>query len=741
MSKGKSAVCFGLIVFLLTLGFGLIDNKVSSQKLRFAKTDDGDLAELTVEIASLNTRRRQTENSSESLRIKDSMSALAEKRFEKLSKLIEDNPADVLRFALPEEVLDNLPEELQKYFEKREEIEGELEVVAECEETNGRTLYHLNTGNERLSLHFSKHPEEELLTGSRVRVKGVRVGDAIAADESSSKNESEGLSITEPTALANTTGEIKVLVLLVNFQDDQRQPYTASQANNLMFNNSNGSSVTNYYREASYGQTWVTGDTYGYFTLPMNTGGCDYHAQIASYAKQAATNAGINLAAYDKYMYVFPKMNCTYTGRASIGGKDSWINGSLILRTTAHELGHTLGLYHSKALDCGAEVIGNACTTVEYGHPVDMIGATSMTGHFHPFQKERLGWLNYGNMPPITTVQSSGNYLITGNSIQDTNPKGLRILLSQDSIGRKTWYYVEFRRPFGFDSYISSNSSFMNGVLITRDSEANGSDNYLLDMTPETSSWTDSALLVNRSFSDPSIRLTITPVSVSSSGAVVNVSFGEVPCNLANPTITVNPSATQWLGAGDSVNYSVSITNNNSSNCSANTFNLQTNTPSGWTSSTSLANLYIAPGATVTANLQITSPGGESNGFYSAGVNAVNASSPTYSASAALSLAVYSSLNVSVSTNQTSYTSSQSVVVSSTVRANGSPLAGANVIFTITKPNGATTSGTSTSSSTGAASFSYRFNKKKDPPGTYLVTANADANGISGSGSTSFVLR
>jgi hypothetical protein len=317
----------------------------------------------------------------------------------------------------------------------------------------------------------------------------------------------------------------------------------------------------------------------------------------------------------------------------------------------------------------------------------------------------------------------------------------LKILKSEDSLGRKTWYYVEFRRPVGFDSYISGNSSFMNGVLITRDSEANGSENYLLDMTPETSSWTDSALLVNRSFSDPSIGLTITPVSVSSSGAIVNVSFGEVPCNLANPTISVNPSATQWLGAGGSVSYSVTVTNNNSSNCSANTFNLQTALPSGWTFSMPSSSLYIAPGATATANLQITSPGSGSNGFYLAGISAVNVSSSSYTASVALNLAIYSSLNVGVSTNQTSYTSNQSVIVSSNVTANGSPIAGANVSFIITKPNGTTISGNSTSSSSGAASFSYRFNKKKDPPGTYLVTVNAGANGISGSGSTSFVLR
>jgi hypothetical protein len=58
------------------------------------------------------------------------------------------------------------------------------------------------------------------------------------------------------------------LVLLVNFQNDQRQPFTLDQVNNLIFNSSNTSSVTNFYRENSYQQTGITGNVQGYFTLP-----------------------------------------------------------------------------------------------------------------------------------------------------------------------------------------------------------------------------------------------------------------------------------------------------------------------------------------------------------------------------------------------------------------------------------------------------------------------------------------
>ena len=98
-----------------------------------------------------------------------------------------------------------------------------------------------------------------------------------------------------------------------------------------------------------------------------------------------------------------------------------------------------------------------------------------------------------------------------------TNSKALRI---KTALG--DWLYVEYRRPVGFDSYISTNANLMNGVLVHYfDGGPNGV--YLLDMTPATSSWSDPALPVGTTFQDAAGKVSITPTGLNAANAIVSV--------------------------------------------------------------------------------------------------------------------------------------------------------------------------------------------------------------------------
>lgn len=745
----KTAFSIGFwscVIMLLALTFP--NNRVGAENDRRIhvtpiKTEVGvrSLHDLTDRIFSLAEQVRTATAETRQPLINELRRA-AESRKQLLLGWMQQDPAQVLDFALPDHILALLSEDLQELFEQRVELDGELEVLFEENETGSRLHHFLKIDNKQIELHFRANSAPDLLTGTQVHVRGVRVGDDIAldggADATTLASTEMTMTQTSASIASNTFGEQKVLVLLVNFQDKATQPWSVSQVSNLVFG-----TVNDFYKESSFQQTWLTGSVFGWYTLPLSSATCDQNA-IATYAKQAATAAGVNLSAYNKHVYAFPSLSCGWTGWGTYGGSPSqaWINGSMSLRTVGHELGHNFGLYHSRALDCGANVIGSNCSIIEYGDSFDILGQTGVTAHSNAAQKERVGWLNYGISPAITTVQTTGTYWIDPYETVGSYSKALKILKSTDpTTGRKTWYYVEFRRPVGFDSFISGNSTAMNGLVVHTGTEAYSVDEYLLDMTPETSSFSDGSLVVGRSFNDANTNMTITPLLVGATGASVMISFGPQPCVRANPSISLSPSASQWVSPGTTVTYQVSLTNNDSSGCTSSSFDLQAAVPGGWGALFDNSTMTLSAGLRATTALRVMSPSSAANGYYNIGVAASNSSVATYSVSSSVVCSIVSGLTVSVASDQPSYTSAQVATLTANVSAGGVPVSGTKVSFTVTKPNGAKVSGSATTTADGSAVYKYRFNKQKDPIGTYGVAAGATMNGQVGSGVSSFILK
>ena len=63
------------------------------------------------------------------------------------------------------------------------------------------------------------------------------------------------------------------------------------------------------------------------------------------------------------------------------------------------------------------------------------------------FQKERLGWLNYGGAPVAQTVSTSGDYWIDNYETLSGPTKALKI--ANPAAGG--FYYIESRAQVGFD--------------------------------------------------------------------------------------------------------------------------------------------------------------------------------------------------------------------------------------------------------------------------------------------------
>lgn len=561
-----------------------------------------------------------------------------------LSIYIEDNPGEVLRVAVPDSFRANLPAKVKSQLEQSIVLDGELEIVYEDRHQDSSVKYFLKTAGDRYSLHFARKPPM-LQTGERIRVTGLHIDEAVVLESVDSSVEiltpsseiiSSPISPSLPV-LPNTLGEQKTIVVLVNFQDNPTdKPWTISDAYNMVFG-----SVSDFYKENSYGQTWFSGDVYGWYTIPVDSTNCDTNL-IESEAKSAATAAGADLSLYNRFIYMFPQTNaCTWAGVAWVGGipTKAFINGVLSMRVIAHELGHNMGLYHAHGLNCDVSPLGDNCLKLDAGDRADIMGGRA--GHFNGFHKEYLGYLNSGASPPITTVQNSGTYTIDPFESNTLNPKALKILKSVDpTTGLKTWYYLEYRQLLGFDNVLNGVGNLVNGIMFRTGGEDTTTGSYQLDMTPNSvptadyGDLDDGALPIGQSYSDPFAGVTITTSWLNSSNAGVNVSFAQPVCAQANPTIGISPSQSQWVSAGVPVTFTVTVTDNDSLACSTAQFALSAVVPSGWTAVFTNPTLNLAPGANTSTTLTVTSPTSAADGFYDITVTAKNSAAPSYTATA-----------------------------------------------------------------------------------------------------------
>src|SRR5579862_411208 len=637
------------------------------------------------------------------------------------------------------------------------QLEGELEVLYQDSRKGQPRLLHtlkLSDGT-RVPIQFADQPPTHFLNGQHIRASGQISGGSLILYSGNTGGTTTGSSTTTGSAvpLPNTLGTQSTLVILVNFQDaPANQPWTPIQVQNEVFASWG---LSGYLQEASYGQMSLTGDVYGWFTIPLTSATCDGN-QIATDANSAASAAGVSVSSYARLVYVFPyNAACGWAGAGTVGGSpsQSWVNGGGTTTNTfdlgifAHEMGHNLGLYHSHGLNCGTAVLSGQCTQWEYFDTLDVMG--SGQGHYNSFQKSRLGWLNYGSSPAITTATASGTYTLAPYETADTNSKALKVLkFTNPSSGLSYYYYVEYQQGMGFDSFVSTMASQnINGVLVrlAQDGSPNSSD--LLEMNPSSSSsfsWPDIALTVGKTYSDPDAGVSITTESVGSQ-ATISVSVNPPSCVRALPVVSISPSQPAGVAAGTTLTYTVTVTNNDSSSCSMSTFGLTPSSQYGWTDALSASQFTLGPGASSSATLSVTSPSNSYDGASSIGVTAANTADWVY---VGFGSAIYTvgvttppppppppgpSLAVSVSVPATSFNPPSTVPITATVTNNGSPASGASVTFTLTAPNGGTTKQTATTGANGVATWSYRLNSKS-PAGIYSVVAQASLGSSSSGG-------
>jgi len=624
------------------------------------------------------------------------------------------------------------------------QLEGELEITyQDFKDGHHRLLHSLKLSDgTRVPLQFVKEPPTHLLTGDHVRANGQLSNGSLILYSGSTNltSDTNGSTTASSIPVPNTIGAQSTLIILVNFQDDAVQPYTVTDVKNAFFGTAN-----NFIMENSYGQTSLTGTAVGWYTIPDSVTTCNI-SQIATDAKSAATAAGVHLSGYTRYVYFFPTDSvCGFSGAANVGGNpsESWINGTLDTYVIDHELGHAFGLWHSHLDNCGTTAtICSSGTIVEYGDLLDTMGtAQTASAHYNAYQKERLGWLNYGASPSIETVTSSGTYTINTYELGGPGPNALKVLKSTDpTTGAKTWYYLEARQAVGFDAFLTNPQYYTEnettGVLFHIGTDGNSNSSDLIDMTPATpttTGWFDQSLVAGQSFTDSTAGVTFTPTAVSGAGATVQITMNGngSACAAVNPSVSVSPSKSQYVTSGTAVNFTATVIDNDNSSCSPATFNLAASLPSGWAGVWSATALSLSPGKSGSATLTVTSPVGTADGSYNVGVSATNASASSYKGSAAATYVISTApLSISLTTNQSSYLPGQTVAISVSMLYGTSPDAGAGVTVTVTPPSGKSTTLKGTTGSNGVALLSYKLSRSA-AAGTYHVQVGTTVTGAS----------
>jgi chitodextrinase len=385
----------------------------------------------------------------------------------------------------------------------------------------------LDSGGTLYRLPESAHAN----VGQRVTARGeMRNGRFLLTDLAAAGGSS--LTSGSAAASAGASGSKRVAVILFNFSDDASQPFTPASVGQTYFaTGSSDRSVVNYYNEVGWGRLQLSGQTFGWYTIPATTQTCD-PGTWANQADAAAQAAGVNLSSFDYKAYVYPGVSlCGWGGLAEMPGTRNWINGSPDVGVMAHELGHNLGLSHASSATCTLDngdkvAYGPNCSKNEYGDQFDVMGGSAR--HINDWHRAILGFTS-----DVQKVSADGTYTLAPVENETGSPHALRI-----ARGDGTYFDLEYRQPYGIFDAFSPSSPAVNGVMIRKVGSASTAKTVLLDTTPQTPSFDDAPLAAGQTFVDPTTGIMVKTLSVSSTGAQVDIRLRAGDSTPPNVTIS-----------------------------------------------------------------------------------------------------------------------------------------------------------------------------------------------------------
>jgi hypothetical protein len=391
-------------------------------------------------------------------------------------------------------------------------FEGRFETrIADMLDGTSRTFHVLVAWPDEMEIVLD--PSMEIARDSIVRVWGDEIDDGVLEVESYEIVSHAPVPLIDPDARPHR----RIATVLLQWEG-------ATQINNptareRMFLGDDSSNV--FYGENSYGIDKMAGNVFGPYDIP-HPGSCS-SAVIASSGMTAFKERGHKESDYRQFMWVFPGgLGCGWGGLGSVGSpefpaRDSWYNGSFACVVRNQEIGHNYGMGHSHAYQGCTNEEGlpvpfsdTDCEHIEYGDPYDPMGGSvhgaSACAHMNVVQKTFMRWLDDCN---VVRATADGTFNLLPTELPCNGTQALRFPAFD---GRDYW--LEYRRPLGFDSHLS-------GVLVHVAGEvgSNGPSPYIIRVSPSH------FLGEGDSYTDPEGTVTITVVEQHDTHAVISATF------------------------------------------------------------------------------------------------------------------------------------------------------------------------------------------------------------------------
>lgn len=484
---------------------------------------------------------------------------LARRRREDLAKLIRTHPRRALELALPADLRATLAPRIVDLLETPIDARGDLEVLCALPDPQRAGKGHL-VPLQRFAV-FAEARYEAFVHGRRlgeptlrdIPLRGIALDDAMAVEEPPETAPiaaaggllpaSQGTAQGAPSGMTSTStgradGLKRLIFIRVDFSDLVGESFSTNRAAQL------ARELHAFYQDNSFGRAGFFEIGAGSAVTPVlrlartaaSYGSANASGALRTDARAAARAAGYNLGEYDYDLVCFGSVpGFGWSGLGFVGAAGAWIRGTSSTGVVAHELGHNYGLNHANFWDTGGESTLGAGTSIEYGDKFDTMGAANAGNyHFNARYKRLLGWLRPGEYTVATT---NGTYRIHAHD-RTNNPALPRAL--QVFANARTNYWLEFRQRFTSNPWLLAGTGLR---WAGRGSEAS----LLIDTTPGSPrEKDDSPITLGRTFSDPALRIHLTPVARGGDNPAwidVVVQRGDFPGNRA-PSLQLGASAT-----------------------------------------------------------------------------------------------------------------------------------------------------------------------------------------------------